>query len=106
MVGITFVTHDGRSRIVQAEPGTTLMEAACRNRIEAVYAACGGDGECATCHVYIGHAWNPLTGIASRRERATLRFALETNQNSRLACYIDVTKDMNGLLVHLPERQF
>lgn len=106
MVGITFVQHDGIRHHVETEPGMSLMEAAYRNHIEAILADCGGDGGCATCHVYIDRRWQHLTGERSVRERSALRFALHVRDESRLACYINITEEMDGLVVGMPESQF
>lgn len=106
MVRITFVEHDGAAHVVDAQPGMTLMEAAVWNHVKSIYASCGGDGGCATCHVYLDRRWTPIAGGRSRREISTLRYALKTNEESRLSCYIKVTDEMDGILVRLPERQF
>ena len=53
MVKITFVDHAGQSRTVEAEVGSTVMEAAIRNDVPGIEAECGGACACATCHVYV-----------------------------------------------------
>ena len=105
-VQITYIEHDGLTRTVDADTGFNVMEAAVWNDITGIYADCAGEGECATCHVYIDDAWRHLTGEPSKKERSILRFALEVRENSRLACQIEVTEDLDGLIVSMPERQF
>jgi 2Fe-2S ferredoxin len=105
MVCITFIEHDGTAHSIEAQPGVSLMEAASRNNIPAILADCGGDGGCATCHVYLERQWQPITGERSVRERSTLRFAVDPSEESRLACYIKITEQMNGLTVKMPESQ-
>ncbi|PKL94381.1 MAG: 2Fe-2S ferredoxin, partial [Gammaproteobacteria bacterium HGW-Gammaproteobacteria-8] len=39
-------------------------------------------------------------------ERATLDFAHDVNDRSRLACQIPVTAAMDGMIVRLPARQY
>lgn len=106
MVQITFRRHDGLRRTIEAPIGVTLMEAAVFNGVEGMYASCGGDGGCATCHVYIDHAWLGRLAERSRKETNTLRFALNPSPASRLACQIAVEPDLDGLTVCMPERQF
>ena len=84
----------------------TLMEAACWNEIAGILAHCGGKGGCATCHIHVDQGWRLVIGEPSARETRILRFAIETNEESRLACYIKVSEDMEGLVVWLPVRQF
>lgn len=105
MVSITFVEHDGTAHLVDAQPGMSLMEAAYRSNIKAILADCGGDGGCATCHVYLDRRWRPIAGERSVRERSTLRFAVDTSEESRLSCYIEITDKMEGLTVKIPESQ-
>ncbi len=53
MVKVTFVQANGERKIVDAEIGKSLMEAAVKNGIAGVPADCGGACSCATCHCYI-----------------------------------------------------
>jgi 2Fe-2S ferredoxin len=106
MPRITYIQHDGTPHVVDVGARLTVMEGAVLHDIAGILADCGGDGGCATCHVYVEEAWRSRTGECSRGERATLRFALKTDQRSRLACQIIVTDELDGLVVHLPERQF
>ena len=66
MPKITFVDSLGESRTVEAEIGSTVMEAAIRNAIPEITAECGGGCACATCHVYVDEAWLELDRQASR----------------------------------------
>ena len=56
MARITFIQNDGTERVVEAEPGMTVMEAAVKNSIPGIAAECGGACACATCHVYVDEA--------------------------------------------------
>ena len=42
MARITFIQNDGTERVVEAEPGMTVMEAAVKNSIPGIAAECGG----------------------------------------------------------------
>ena len=39
-------------------------------------------------------------------ERSMLDFATEVKDNSRLSCQIEVSDDLDGLVVRMPEAQF
>ncbi|HWM49362.1 MAG TPA: 2Fe-2S iron-sulfur cluster-binding protein [Xanthobacteraceae bacterium] len=105
MPKITYIDSAGESRTVDAEVGSTVMEAAIRNGIPGIEAECGGACACATCHVYVEEAWQEKTGEASAMEQDMLDFAFEVRPNSRLSCQITVREDLDGLVVHTPARQ-
>jgi 2Fe-2S ferredoxin len=105
MPKITFVDSLGESRTVEAEIGSTVMEAAIRNAIPEITAECGGGCACATCHVYVDEPFLSLAGKASDQEEDMLDFAYKVQPNSRLSCQIVVTQELDGLTVRTPERQ-
>ncbi len=106
MAKVTYIEYDGTERLVEVDNGMSVMDGAVWNRVCGVLASCGGEGGCATCHVYVDEAWRARVGEKSSKERGTLRFALKVQDNSRLSCFIKVTDDLNGLIVRIPERQF
>lgn len=105
MPKITFVDSFGEARVVEAEVGSTVMEAAIRNAIPEITAECGGGCACATCHVYVSEEWLELTGSPSDKEEDMLDFAYKVQPNSRLSCQIKVTEVLDGLVVTSPDRQ-
>jgi 2Fe-2S ferredoxin len=105
MAKITFIDPSGEQRSVDAEPGSTVMEAAIRNDVPGIEAECGGACACATCHVYVQEPWTELTGPPAPMEEDMLDFAFEVRPNSRLSCQIKVTPALDGLVVATPERQ-
>jgi 2Fe-2S ferredoxin len=82
------------------------MEAAKMNLIEGIEAECGGACACATCHVYVDEAWKQRTGSPEQMEEDMLDFAFDVRPTSRLSCQIRVTPELDGLVVHVPEKQF
>jgi 2Fe-2S ferredoxin len=106
MARITFIQPDGREQTVEAEPGLSVMEAAKMNLIEGIEAECGGACACATCHVYVDEAWKQRTGSPEQMEEDMLDFAFDVRPTSRLSCQIRVTPELDGLVVHVPEKQF
>ena len=105
MAKITYVSHDGTERTVEAKNGESVMEAAIKNSIPGIDADCGGACACATCHVYVDEEFAAETGRASAMEESMLDFAENVQPNSRLSCQIRVTDDLDGLIVRLPENQ-
>ena len=105
MAKITFVDHSGESRSVDAENGSTVMEAAIRNAIPGIEAECGGACACATCHVYVDDAWRAIVGEPSPMEEDMLDFGFDVKPSSRLSCQIKVTDELDGLVLRTPERQ-
>jgi 2Fe-2S ferredoxin len=105
MPTITFITSDGATYNVDAEVGSTVMEAAIRNLVPGIEAECGGACACATCHVHVDENWIDATGKAQPMEEDMLDFAYDVRPTSRLSCQIKVTDELDGLIVHVPERQ-
>ncbi|MGF1649261.1 MAG: 2Fe-2S iron-sulfur cluster-binding protein [Hyphomicrobiaceae bacterium] len=106
MAKITFVQPDGSSTTVEATVGQTVMEAAKLNLIDGIEAECGGACACATCHVYIEDTWQEATGKPSQMEEDMLDFAFDVRPVSRLSCQIKVSNALDGLIVHVPAKQF
>ncbi|PHP66598.1 2Fe-2S ferredoxin [Zhengella mangrovi] len=105
MTKIIFVNHDGARHEIEAENGTTVMENAIKHSVPGIEAECGGACACATCHVYVDEAWSEKTGKPQAMEEDMLDFAHEPRPTSRLSCQITVSDALDGLVVHIPERQ-
>lgn len=105
MPSITFIEFNGSKHTVEAVVGQSLMRAAVSNSIPGIDAECGGACACATCHVYISDSWLPQIGRPVGNEKEMLDFANEVQANSRLACQIAISPDMDGLVVSMPESQ-
>lgn len=108
MVKIFFLTgdaaHESRHE-VQANPGESLMVAAVRNSVPGIVAECGGSCTCATCHVQVDPAWFKKVGPPPDFENEMLIVANDRTETSRLACQVDVTSDLDGLVVRVPAEQ-
>jgi ferredoxin, 2Fe-2S len=105
MAKITYITHDGKTHVVDAPNGTTVMENAVKNSIPGIEAECGGACACATCHVYVDEGWLDVTGQPDIMEEDMLDFAWEGKHNSRLSCQLTVSDELDGLIVRIPARQ-
>ena len=105
MPKITFIEHDGTKHEVEADIGSTVMEAALKNDIGGIVAECGGGCTCATCLVHVDDAWSEIVGPPSSEEDQMLDAAFELKPPSRLSCQIKVTEALDGLIVHTPSYQ-
>lgn len=105
MPRITYITFSGEQFHVDAKVASSVMETAVQNGIPGIVAECGGSCACATCHVYVEEEWLPVIGEPEFMETAMLDTAFDVRSNSRLSCQIRVTEDMDGFVVHTPERQ-
>ena len=105
MAKVTYIEHNGAEHVLDVKTGLTVMEAAVKNNVPGIDADCGGACACATCHVYVDAAWQSKTGSKSAMEESMLDFAENVEANSRLACQIKVTDELDGLVVRLPESQ-
>jgi len=105
MPKIIYKAADGATTEVDAPEGSTVMENAIKHMVPGIEAECGGACACATCHVYVDEAWASKTGQPEPMEEDMLDFAYDVKPTSRLSCQIKVTADMDGLVVHVPERQ-
>ncbi len=105
MPSITLVQHSGESHTIEAEVGKSLMLNAVEQAVPGIDADCGGAGACGTCHCFVEAQWQQTTGEADVLEESMLGMRPDRAENSRLSCQIDVSDDMDGLVVHLPEFQ-
>jgi 2Fe-2S ferredoxin len=105
MIKLTFIDSAGEKRTVDAEEGSTVMEAAIRNSVPEITAECGGACACATCHVYVADDYLERTGKPEANEEDMLDFAYAVQSNSRLSCQIKITPALDGLVVTTPPRQ-
>ncbi len=108
MPRVTYIADGGSSQIVDAPLGENVMRAALDHGVDGIVGECGGGLACATCHCYVDEAWfGKVGGPASADERDMLESAAaELRPTSRLSCQIVLDDALDGLVVHLPERQY
>lgn len=106
MPKITFINHDESVQEVEVASGTSVMQAALDNGVEAIIAECGGACSCATCHVYVADDWVSKVPAADDVESDMIDCVLEPKDNSRLSCQIIVDDSLDGLVVNVPEKQY
>lgn len=105
MAKLTIVAFDGTPYEFDVKNGSTVMENAVRNSVPGIDAECGGACACATCHVYVADDWVETVGAPEPMEEDMLDFAVDVRPSSRLSCQIKMSDELDGLVVHVPERQ-
>ena len=105
MAKIKYIEHNGKEHEIEVANGLTVMEGAVQNGIPGIDADCGGSMACATCHVYVKDDWFSKLPKKEEGEDDMLDQAFEPKSNSRLSCQLTVSDDLDGLIVHLPEKQ-
>lgn len=106
MPTVTYVEANGTEHHVEVAEGMSLMEGALQCLVPGIEGDCGGMCACGTCHVYIPDAWTDRCGAKGELETEILAFAYGVDDRSRLACQICVDKALDGIRVHMPERQY
>ena len=76
-------------------PGAKLLS-------ECLECACNGVMACSTCHVYVHPSWFTAVGPPSEAEQDMLDLAYEPRGISRLGCQIELTPELEGMVVSLP----
>lgn len=102
MVKITFVLKNGQEKEVDAPIGLSVLEVAHRNDID-LEGACEGSLACSTCHIIVEQEFFDKIPSASENEEDMLDLAFGLTTTSRLGCQINVTEDLEGLRVRLPQ---
>jgi 2Fe-2S ferredoxin len=106
MAKIKFISADGNETEITAENNVSLMVNAVNNGIEGIVAECGGACSCATCHVIVDPEWYGKLPEPQNLEKDMLEFVAEPSDTSRLSCQINVTDELDGLVVTVPSAQY
>jgi len=106
MPKIIYITTDGTRHEFEVDNGYSVMEGAINNDIEGIVAECGGACACATCHSYIDEAWLDKLPDMDDMEDSMLDAAFERKANSRLTCQLEVSEELDGLVVHVADNDY
>lgn len=98
MINISFIKNDGSEVSVKANEGQTLLEVAHENGIQ-ISSPCEGNLACGQCHVIIDENFFSKLEAPSEREQDILDFLPNGEENSRLACQVKITKNLDGMKV-------
>lgn len=106
MPDITLIQDDSTRHEFEAPDGVSLMQAATGYGVPGIVAECGGQLNCATCHVIVDPAWAGRLDEPSAREVEMLDYtAVPRSATSRLSCQIVLSAALQGLVVTLPPFQ-
>lgn len=106
MPTLNITNLSGEKSTLDASSGDTLMEALRDNGYDEIEAICGGVCSCSTCHVYIEGDWAAKLGERSEDEYQLVSSTENFKENSRLACQITLTEDMDGLELTIAEQSY
>jgi 2Fe-2S ferredoxin len=82
------------------------MRGAVVNGVAGIVAECGGGARCGTCHVFVEDSDGiTLPPMHPEEDEQLYCTAMERRDNSRLSCQLEVTDDLDGLVVRVAERQ-
>ena len=99
---LIFINPDGDEKSIDAENGLSIMEIARDNDL-GIEGTCGGSISCCTCHVIIDKDWFSIVGGPNPDEEDMLDLAVGLQPTSRLSCQIEVTNELDGLRMTIPE---
>ena len=100
LIEIHVVDREGKEHNLQApvDMNLNVMEV-CRASEIPIDGTCGGMALCASCHVYVlsKHA----LPAHSDDEEDMLDFSDLRRDNSRLGCQVEITEDLDGMIVRV-----
>ena len=105
MPKVIYIERDGSRKEVDADPGYTVMEVAVNNGVDGIVAECGGACACATCHAYVDQAWADKLPPMDDMEDSMLDAAYERRETSRLTCQIEITDELDGLVIEVADNE-
>jgi ferredoxin len=101
MIKVTFISAEGETQTVEAEPGQDLLSVA-QAAGQPLEGTCEGQMACSTCHVIVDKEWFDKLPRAVDDEEDMLDLASGARRTSRLSCQIILTSGLDGLAVHIP----
>lgn len=101
-VTVHFVSADGENTVsAEASEGDDLLTVA-QIHDQPLEGTCEGQMACSTCHVIVDAADFDRLPEATEMEEDMLDLAAGARRTSRLACQITLTRQLDGLTVHIP----
>lgn len=102
MPKLIVTTRDGQTHSIAYRPGSLLTDALFDGGIPELRALCGGCLTCATCHVHVDPMSPASRPPFGELENIVIGGLRDPRQNSRLACQLTLTADLDGLSLTLP----
>lgn len=101
IVRIKFFDKRNKCTEIKGKIGDNLLFLARRYGIE-MEGACEASLACTTCHCYVDFDFLSKLPLPEEKEEDLLDMAPFLKENSRLGCQIILTKDLDGIAIHLP----
>ena len=101
-VHVTFIDRKGDKIKVKARIGDNVLYLAHHHDID-LEGACEASLACSTCHVYVSEDYLDSLPEPLEEEDDMLDMAPFLQENSRLGCQIILTKEMDGIVLELPQ---
>ena len=99
---LTIVDQSGTPHKYEVAPDTNVLDIAQHHGLE-MEGACGGSCACSTCHVIVEDIdFYDRIPEPSDDENDMLDLAFGLTETSRLGCQVEMTKELDGLVVKLP----
>jgi ferredoxin len=102
MIRVTFTPPRGEPVTAEAEAGDILLRVGQAAGLP-LEGTCEGQMACSTCHVIVAREWFDRLPPASEEEEDLLDLAAGACRTSRLSCQIELTPDLDGRAVRVPE---
>lgn len=102
MVRVRFTTSRGAVTQTEGLPGDLLLRVGQAAGVP-LEGTCEGQMACSTCHVIVGPEWFGTLPPASEEEKDMLDFAAGVQRTSRLSCQIELTADLDGMELLVPD---
>ncbi|KAH8286938.1 hypothetical protein KR018_010722 [Drosophila ironensis] len=104
VVNVTFVRANGDKIKASGKVGESLLDVVVNNNVDLDgFGACEGTLTCSTCHLIFKTAdFEKLPDKPGDEELDMLDLAYELTDTSRLGCQITLSKELDGLEVHVP----
>ncbi len=90
-----------RLKKLSVEEGTSILDVARKQDIE-IEGSCEGSLACSTCHVFIDENWINKLSPANEDEKEMLGLLPDIKKNSRLGCQVILTKNLDGIVITIP----
>ncbi|TPX66625.1 hypothetical protein SpCBS45565_g04347 [Spizellomyces sp. 'palustris'] len=101
-IDVTYLLPDRSTCTLSVPIGKRLMDVGKENEMPSIEGTCGGNLECATCHVIVDPAYEDKLPPVTDEEEDMLEYAIGRTKHSRLSCQIYATPFLNGLRLQIP----
>ena len=101
MPRVIFRQPDGSVLKVDEAAGQSILDIAHKHGID-IEGACEASLACSTCHVIVHPDWHDRLPPPTDDEEDMLDLAWGVTQTSRLGCQVELTEQLDGLVLNVP----